>query len=196
MTLGTNTNSNISAFRSVLDGLSDLAVEVVITVGFDGDPASFGPEPANAHIERYVPHSLLLPECTLSICHGGLGTTLGSLAKGLPLLLLPQGADQYSVSQLVFEAGAGLVLRPADVNPAAVRSGVLTLLNEPTYREAAHRLQVEIAAMPGPEDAVHLLETANVHRCESPNMGSSPRDAQRDESSQGHSRTKMRKERH
>jgi UDP:flavonoid glycosyltransferase YjiC (YdhE family) len=158
MTLGTNTNSNISAFRSVLDGLSDLNVEVVITVGFDGDLSSFGPEPDNAHIERYVPHSLLLPECALSICHGGLGTTLGSLAQGLPVLLLPQGADQYSVSQLVFEAGAGLVLRPADVNPAAIQSGVLTLLNEPTYREAAHRLRGEIAAMPGPEDVVHLLE--------------------------------------
>jgi len=160
MTLGTNmgTNGDISMFRSVIDGLSSLDVDVLITMGFEGDPASLGPWPENVHVEHYMPHELLLPRCSAVICHGGPGTTLSSLALGLPLLILPQGADQYVVGDLVRAAGAGLCLTPQHVNASTVRQSVLALLDEPGYRANARRLQREIAAMPGPEEAVHLIE--------------------------------------
>jgi UDP:flavonoid glycosyltransferase YjiC (YdhE family) len=92
------------------------------------------------------------------ICHGGAGTTLGALALGLPLLILPQGADQYVIADLVLTAGAGLLLAPADVNPQSVRACLRSLLDEPAHRMGARRLQREIAAMPGIEEAVHLIE--------------------------------------
>jgi MGT family glycosyltransferase len=160
MTLGTNTstNSDISMFRSVIDGLSGLDVDVLITIGFGSDPASLGPLASNVHVENYVPQSLLLPHCSAVICHGGAGTTLSSLALGLPLLILPQGADQYVIGDLVLAAGAGLILAPPDVTPSTIRANVLALLDDPLYREGARRLQREIAAMPGPEEVVHLIE--------------------------------------
>jgi UDP:flavonoid glycosyltransferase YjiC (YdhE family) len=104
MTLGTTTNSDVSMFRSVIDGLSDVDVEVLLTVGPGNNPAAIGPLPANAHVDQHVPQSLLLPECSLVICHGGAGTTLGALTHGLPLVLLPQGADQYVISERVVPA--------------------------------------------------------------------------------------------
>ena len=160
MTLGTNTgtDTDITMFRSVIDGLDDLDVDVLITIGFGKDPSSLGPLPGNVHVENYVPQSLLLPHCSAVICHGGAGTTLSSLARGLPLLILPQGADQYVIGDLVLEAGVGLLLAPPDVNPSTIRTNVLALLDDPVYREGARRLQREIAAMPGPEEAVHLIE--------------------------------------
>ncbi len=158
MTLGTNTNTDTSMFRSVIDGLSDLEVEVLITIGFGRDPASLGPLASNTHVENYVPQSLLLPHCSAVICHGGAGTTLGSLALGLPLLILPQGADQYVIGDLVLAAGAGLLLTPPEVNPSSVTANILALLNEPARWAGARRLQREIAAMPDPAEAVHLIE--------------------------------------
>ena len=160
MTLGTNpgTNSNISMFRSVIDGLSNLDVDVLITIGFDKDTTSIGPLASNIHVEHYLPQSLLLPHCSAVICHGGAGTTLSSLAQGLPLLILPQGGDQYIIGDLVLATGAGLRLIPADVTPTTIRTSILTLLNQPSYRAQAHRLQCEIATMPVPEIAVHLIE--------------------------------------
>jgi UDP:flavonoid glycosyltransferase YjiC (YdhE family) len=109
-------------------------------------------------VENYVPQSLLLPHCSAVICHGGPGTILNSLAQGLPLLILPQGADQYVMGDRVLGAGVGLRLAPADVDPSSVRASVLALLEESSYRAGAHRLQREIASMPGPEEAVHLIE--------------------------------------
>jgi MGT family glycosyltransferase len=160
MTLGTNTNSDVSMFRSVIDGLSDLDVELLITTGSGSDPALIGPLANNVHVERYVPQSLLLPHCSAVICHGGAGTTLNSLALGLPLLIVPQGADQYVIGDLVLAAGAGLLLHPPDATQSAVRSGVRALLDDPSHRAGAGRLQREIAAMPGPEEAVSLIEEA------------------------------------
>jgi UDP:flavonoid glycosyltransferase YjiC (YdhE family) len=160
MTLGTNngTNTNMSVFRSVIDGLDDLDVDVQITMGVGKDLSSIGPLPGNVHVEYYVPQSLLLPYCSAVICHGGPGTTLSSLSRGLPLLILPQGADQYIIGDLVLAAGAGLLLAPLDVTPSTIRANVLALLDEPVYRDGASRLQREIAAMPGPAEVVHLIE--------------------------------------
>lgn len=160
MTLGTNngTNTNMSMFRSVIDGLDNLDVDVLITMGFGKDLSSIGPLPGNVHVEHYVPLSLLLPHCSAVICHGGPGTTLSSLSRGLPLLILPQGADQYIIGDLVLEAGVGLLLTPTDVNPSSIRAHVLALLDEPVYWDGACRLQREIAAMPGPAEVVHLIE--------------------------------------
>jgi UDP:flavonoid glycosyltransferase YjiC (YdhE family) len=158
MTLGTNTNSDLSMFRGVIDGLSGEAVQVLITIGFDNDPRSMGPLPGNVHVERYVPQSLLLPRCAAVICHGGAGTTLGSLAQGLPLLILPQGADQYVIADLVLASGAGLSLAPSEVSPSSIRANVLALLLGASYRASAEHLQREIAEMPGAEEAVHSIQ--------------------------------------
>jgi MGT family glycosyltransferase len=160
MTLGTNngTNSDVSMFRSVLDGLEDLDIDVLITIGLGKDPATIGPLAKNIHVENYVPQSLLLPHCSAVICHGGPGTILHSLAHGLPLLILPQGADQYIMGDRVLAAGVGLRLVPADVNPSGVRASILALLEETSYKLDAYRLKREIAEMPGPDEAVLLIE--------------------------------------
>ena len=160
MTLGTNngTNSDVSMFRSVIDGLDDLDVDVLITIGFGKDPSTIGPLASNVHVENYVPQSLLLPHCSAVICHGGPGTILNSLTQGLPLLILPQGADQYVMGERILAAGVGLRLVPEDVNPSSVRANVLALLEESSYRAGAHRLKREIGAMPGTEEAVLLIE--------------------------------------
>jgi UDP:flavonoid glycosyltransferase YjiC (YdhE family) len=158
MTLGTETNTDASMFRSVVDGLADLDLDLLVTVGANGDPDFVGRVPSNAQIERYVPQSLLLPRCSMVICHGGSGTTLGALAHGLPLLVLPQGADQYLMSERVRASGAGVHLAPPEVNADSVRKCVLDLLNTTEYRLAAQGVQSEIASMPAPDETVPLIE--------------------------------------
>src|SRR5205085_2174661 len=63
-TLGTNTNTDLSMFRAVIDGLSDLDVELLVTIGFGRDPASIGPLPRSVHVDNYVPQPLVLTQPT------------------------------------------------------------------------------------------------------------------------------------
>jgi len=106
LTLGTMFG-NSEVFRTALAGLAEERVEVVVTVGADSDPAALGPVPANARVERYIPQAELLPRCSVVVHHGGSGTMYGSLAHGIPQVVLPQGADNFVNGWLLESCGAG-----------------------------------------------------------------------------------------
>jgi MGT family glycosyltransferase len=151
-TLGTFSNTDTAVFRSILDGLAELPVTVVLTVGAGNDPAVLAPVPDNARVERYVPQADLLPHCALVVNHAGAGTVLGALAHGLPQLVLPQGADNFVTAERLVVAGAAAVLRPGEVTAGAVRDAVATLLADGSYRMLAEEIADEIAALPAPKE--------------------------------------------
>jgi UDP:flavonoid glycosyltransferase YjiC (YdhE family) len=72
--------------------------------------------------------------------------------------VLPQGADQYIISERVASSGAGLRLVPPEVNADSVRRCVLDLLHGTEYGRTARRVQSEIAAMPAPDETVPVIE--------------------------------------
>ena len=158
VTLGTLDNDAPGVFEAVLDGLRDEPMNVIVTIGPNRDPAELGRQPTNVRIERYVPQSLLLPHCDAVVAHGGSGTTLAALAHGQPLLVLPQGANQFWNADRCATLGVGIRLLPDEVGPASVRQAVRALLDQPGYRAGAGALAAEIGGMPGPEEAVPLLE--------------------------------------
>jgi MGT family glycosyltransferase len=151
-------NRDVDAFRVVLAALAGHAVDVVVTLGADGDPAALGAQADNVHVHRFVAQDELLPRCDAVISHGGAGTMLGALAHGLPLLLLPQGADQHHNAERVVAAGAGVSVAPAQATPATIARAVDTLLGDASLRAGARRVAAEIAAMPGPDSAVAHLQ--------------------------------------
>jgi UDP:flavonoid glycosyltransferase YjiC (YdhE family) len=158
-TLGTifNTESG-DLFARVLAGLRDLPVELVVTVGNGIDPDELGEQPPNVRVERYIPQAALLPRCSAVVSHAGSGTVLGALAHGLPMVLVPMGADQPANADRCAALGAGIVLDASDGTPADAAAALRAVLAEPSYRAAAGRLRAEIAAMPEPAEVVPLLE--------------------------------------
>lgn len=158
-TLGTVFNMESGdLFSRILSGLRELPVNLVVTVGRDLDPLELGPQPANVHVERFIPQSVVLPHCDLVVSHGGSGSVVGALAHGLPMLLAPMGADQPSNAARCEALGLGRVLDVITATPAEVRDGAALLLADPTYRSAAERIREKFAALPGPESTVPLLE--------------------------------------
>jgi MGT family glycosyltransferase len=142
----------------VLAGLRDLPVSVVATVGQHIDPAEFGAQPAGVRIARYLPQAEVLPRCDLVISHGGSGSVVGALAHGLPVVLLPIGADQPHNAEQCVRLGVGQELDPIAVTPRDVRVAVAEVLADPSYRRAADRVRAEILGLPEPARAVPLLE--------------------------------------
>ena len=133
-------------------------MNVVITLGTNGDPAALGPPPANVQVHRFVPQGRVLPLCDAVICHCGSGTMLGALAHGLPLLVLPQGADQYTNADLLAATGASRTLQPQDTDPGQIRRCIVELLEDAEPRAAALRLRAELDAMPPPDAAIERIE--------------------------------------
>jgi UDP:flavonoid glycosyltransferase YjiC (YdhE family) len=157
-TLGTVMNHNTQILQAILDGLRDEPVNLILTTGRDLDPAVFGEQPAHIHIERYIPQSLLFPYCDLVIVHGGSGTVRDALRHGLPMVIVPVAADQHANAKRCAELGLAVVISPDRRTPQAIREAAREVLQQPSYRQSAARMQAEMRALPGPEHIVALLE--------------------------------------
>lgn len=156
VTLGTMFN-DLSVFRVLLDGLSQVDCAVVATIGRDKDPKLLEPLPANAIVERFIPQDEVLSHAQATVCHGGSGSTLAALAHGLPMLMLPQAADQFENAQVCQEIGAALVLMPGELSANSVHTAVASLLDDPTYTENARRVAAEISSMQPPAAVLAIL---------------------------------------
>jgi len=157
-TLGTAMNTRTEILSAFVEALRDEHVNLVVTVGRDGDPDGFGPQPANVRIERYIPQTLLFPRCDLVISHGGSNTMLAALAHGIPQVMVPFTADQPENAERCAAAGVARVVPLAEATAASIREAALAVLGDPAYRQAAERTRHEIEAMPGIDHALALLE--------------------------------------
>lgn len=147
-----------SVYRTILGGLRDEPGTVVLTVGRKRDPQELGPQPANVHVERYIPQSLLLPHVDVVVTHGGHNTVLAALNLGLPLVFTPFFADQFPNAKRCVELGVGQILGKDELSPENVQRAVREVLRDKRYRENAKRIQAEIEELPGLEYGVELLE--------------------------------------
>jgi UDP:flavonoid glycosyltransferase YjiC (YdhE family) len=145
-------------FRAFIAGLRDEPLTLVVTVGRDQDPADYGPQPGNVHIERYIPLSLLLPRCDVVVTNGGSGTLMAALSHGLPVVVVPISADQPDNAARCRALGLGRVVHPAELTPERGRQAVRAVLDEPSYRRNAERFRDEIAVLPGVDAVIALLE--------------------------------------
>ena len=109
-------------------------------------------------IERFVPQGEVLPRCRLVVSHAGSGSVLGALAHGLPLVLLPLGADQPPNAARCEALGVGRSLEATAATPAEIGAAVTALLASAAHRQAAERIRDEIAALPDPRQAVLHIE--------------------------------------
>jgi UDP:flavonoid glycosyltransferase YjiC (YdhE family) len=162
ITLGTVSAfaSDIEFLQSAIAATRDEDVEVVVTVGPQGDRAMLGELPATVHVERFVPQAEVLAHCLLAVTNGGSGSMLGALSGGVPLLIVPGGVSpsQFRNGQAVAAAGAGRALKRSDATAEQLRSELHRLLEEDSYRCAAQQIGAEIAAMPSPGQAVNAIE--------------------------------------
>jgi UDP:flavonoid glycosyltransferase YjiC (YdhE family) len=156
LTLGTVAFGATDVLRAAVDGLARLPVEVLVAVG-PGDPALLGEVPANVRIAGFVPQAEVLRRADLVVHHGGTGTVLGTLAAGLPQLVLPQGADQFVNADALTEAGAGRKLLGEEITADAVAEAAGLLLDDPAVREVAVEVAAEIARLPAPAEVVGRL---------------------------------------
>jgi UDP:flavonoid glycosyltransferase YjiC (YdhE family) len=158
LTLGTYVSGYVDSLRAAAVGLGSLDLDTLVTIGPSGDPAALERLPDSVRVERFVPQGVLFGHLDVVVHHGGSGTMLGALARGLPQLVLPHGADQFMNAQALLDSGAGLRLLPEEISADAVAEAVRAVLDESRFRDAAGRIGAEIAAMPAPADVVADLE--------------------------------------
>ena len=146
----------LPAYGLALSAVADLPVRVLLTVGRDLDLDALPATPDNVRVEPWVPQQDVLGHAAAAVVHGGSGSTLGALAAGVPLVVVPLFADQPQNARRVAEVGAGLAVEPdRDDIPATIaplRAAIEEVLSEPSYGERAQALAAELRAEPPVDD--------------------------------------------
>jgi UDP:flavonoid glycosyltransferase YjiC (YdhE family) len=156
LTLGTAMGS-AAVLREAIAGLAVLDVDVLVAAGPTVQLAALGGVPGNVRLEEWVPQAALLPHVDLVVHHGGSGTLLGAFGAGLPQLVLPQGADQFTNADVVLELGVGDRILGDELTADAVGERARRLLTDAAVEAAAERLAAEVAAMPAPAEVAAQL---------------------------------------
>lgn len=142
----------------VIEGLAKLDCDALILAGVDATPDDFSIESDRLRVTGFVNQAGILRHADVVVHHGGAGTMLGSLAQGLPALVLAEGADRPYTAASLAASGAGISLEPRSATPKRIAEAVSGLLGETGYRSRATEIEEEIAKMPSPRDvAVRLI---------------------------------------
>jgi UDP:flavonoid glycosyltransferase YjiC (YdhE family) len=161
LTMGT-VFGNVDLLRSAALEIAGSGCEVLVATGPGIEPGALGDLPAVVHVEQEVPQAHLLPYVDLVVHHGGTGTVIGSLASGLPQIVMPQGADQFWNAEHLAAEGACRIVR-ADAPPGSIAAAVTAMTQQQApERAAARRLGGIIAAMPSPDAVARRLQETTV----------------------------------
>ena len=148
----------------LLDDLSSatppLNVGFLATTLPGADTAGVSHRPGSGTVVPFQPLSRLLKGVTAAVIHGGAGTTLGCLSEGIPLVVVPQGADQPVQAAVVNHVGCGIGLGMPPVDPETVREAVRKVVTDPSYAASADRIRQQIATMTAPEQVAAELTEA------------------------------------
>ncbi|MEU5825522.1 glycosyltransferase [Streptomyces sp. NPDC047803] len=156
VTLGTALGS-ADVLRTVVQGLLPLNVPLLVAAGPVVPVEELGELPDRVVAVPWVAQAKALESASLVVQHGGAGTTLATLAAGLPQLVLPQGADGPANGRAVRDAGAGEVVFAPDLTADAVTEAARGLLASESARVGARKVADEIASMPLPAETVKRL---------------------------------------
>lgn len=159
LTMGTVFN-DVDLLRAAALEIAGSGCDVLVATGPGIEPGALGDLPAVVRVEQEVPQARLLRYVDLVVHHGGTGTVIGSLAGGLPQILMPQGADQFWNADHLAAQGACRIV-PTGAPPGSIAAATAALIQRHApERAAARRLASVIAAMPSPEAVARRLLAA------------------------------------
>jgi MGT family glycosyltransferase len=153
VTMSTEYQRDEKLVETALLAFRDWSGSVVATTG-PADPARFD-VPANARVERFLPHGPIIARASCILCHGGMGITQKALSAGVPVCAVPFGRDQLEVARRLELAGAGTQLSAMRLKPDRLRAAVARAIE---CRPGAERLARAFTAAGGAPRAADAVE--------------------------------------
>ena len=164
VTLGQTFSRQPALLRMIVNGLSGLPCRALVSAGLVAE-ADWPQASERVLVRRSVPHGALFDHLDALACHGGANTLMKALAAGVPVLVIPLGAEQRSNGARFKFAGLSDMILPGDLTEDAVRATAAPLLDpRGAMRKRAEALAAKSRESGGAALAARLLERL----CEEP----------------------------
>jgi MGT family glycosyltransferase len=156
MSLWSNTKIDYSAyFGMFIDALSDSPYHCILSIGDDEFSRDV---PQNFEINRRASHLEILPHASLSICHGGMTSTLEAIYNGVPPLIVPMSQACEEIAYRAEELGIGIQLAKNGLSAELIRSAVDEILMNSSLRRRVGEMQGIFRSSGGVELAANRIE--------------------------------------
>ncbi|TJZ49576.1 glycosyl transferase [Streptomyces piniterrae] len=165
ISLGSAFTNEPGFYRACIEAFRDLPDwHVVLQIGKFVDPSELGDIPGNFEVYSWVPQLAILRQADAFITHAGMGGSQEGLANGVPMLCVPQAADQFGNADMLQALGVGRHLPKAEVTALTLREAVFSLVNDPEVAVTAERIRREMSAEGGTARAADLIEAELTER--------------------------------
>ncbi|UKY50869.1 macrolide family glycosyltransferase [Streptomyces inhibens] len=133
--------------------------QVVLQIGAYTDPAELGDGlPANIEVRSWVPQLAILEQADAFVTHAGMGGSAEGLYAGVPMIAVPQGAEQFANADQLVELGVARRIDTADATAEALRTALTQLTDDPRVAARSAELRAEVRAEGGARRAADLIE--------------------------------------
>ncbi|TVY11082.1 macrolide family glycosyltransferase [Paenibacillus cremeus] len=154
ISLGTVFNQAVDFYKLCFEALGDTEHKVVLSIGSRTQVTDLGDVPSNFIVKNYVPQMDVLQHSKLFITHGGMNSTHEGLYYGVPLIVIPQSADQPIIAGQVAKIGAGIRLQMQSLTATQLRDAVDQVLSSSSYNEAVAHIRESLQNSGGYRQAV------------------------------------------
>ncbi|MET7338644.1 macrolide family glycosyltransferase [Nonomuraea sp. NPDC005650] len=157
VSLGTAYNDRPDFYRTVLRGAEGRPWHVVLAVG-GVDPGDLGPIPPNVEVHGSAPQLAVLRHARAFVTHAGMGSTMESLHFGVPMVAVPQMAEQRANADRIAELGLGRALPTGGLTGSALWEAVEEVAADQHVHERLSWMRDELAAAGGAPAAADEVE--------------------------------------
>ena len=154
ISLGTVLNQSIDFYKLCFQALGNTDHTVVMSIGDKVHISDLGEIPTNFIVKSYVPQMEVLTCTKLIITHGGMNSTNEALYYGVPLIVIPQSADQPIIANQVVNIGAGIQLQMQSLTANELYEAVDHVLSHPSYHKAVANIRESFQKSGGYHKAV------------------------------------------
>lgn len=154
ISLGTVFNQAIDFYKLCFEAFGNTDHTIVMSIGNKVQIPDLGEIPKNFIVKHYVPQTNVLQYAKLFITHGGMNSTHEGLYYGVPLIVIPQSADQPIIAGQVADIGAGLALQMQGLTAHQLREAADRVLNLPSFKTAVAAIRKSFRQSGGYRQAV------------------------------------------
>jgi zeaxanthin glucosyltransferase len=144
-------------FRIIAEACATLDVQLVLTLGGNGDVAAYANLPGAPVVVAFAPQLALLERAAAAIVPGT-NSVLESLTQGVPVIAVPMYADQFGLAARLERSGAGGRISLDRLKADALRTLLDRLLSERSYAERARAIGASLERAGGERRAADLIE--------------------------------------
>jgi MGT family glycosyltransferase len=159
ISLGTMVADRASFFRLCMQAFARSNWQIVMATGKSASSEIWSDIPTNCLVQAFVPQLEILPRTSLFITHGGMNSVNEALSYNVPLVIVPQGADQHVIAKRIEQLGAGKQLSAQNLTAEKIRQTAEAILSQPAYAQAARRIGESLRAAGGSRKAVNEIQS-------------------------------------